>query len=102
MTSNAMDKVREAYGILILWEVDAVTCVYKPEARSARDVIFDVRMLLQEALRMPPRNCDRFATVKDAAIAFARERQDAPHPCPDFTFSAWLLAPAKKKEGGAS
>lgn len=52
------------------------------------------------ALSAPPRNCDRFATVKDAAIAFARERQDAPQPCPDFTFSAWLLAPATEKKGG--
>lgn len=47
------------------------------------------------ALAEPPRNCDRFATVKDAAIAFARERQDAPQPCPDFIFSAWLFTKAK-------
>ena len=52
---------------------------------------------IRQALAVPPRNCDRFATVKDAAIAFARERQDAPQPCPDFTFSAWLLAPAAAK-----
>jgi len=51
------------------------------------------------ALAAPARNCNRFATVKDAAIAFARERQDAPQPCPDFIFSAWLLAPATEKEG---
>lgn len=52
------------------------------------------------ALAAPPRNCDRFATVKEATEAFARERQDMPHPCPDFTFSRWLLTPVKK-EGGA-
>jgi hypothetical protein len=62
----------------------------------------EVDRLTAAALAAPPRNCDRFDTVKDAAIAFARERQDAPQPCPDFTFSAWLFAPAKKKEGGAS
>ena len=54
----------------------------------------------EAALDAPPKNCDRFATVKDAAIAFARERQDAPQPSPDFTFSAWLLAPASEKKGG--
>ena len=52
------------------------------------------------ALAAPPRNCDRFETVKEAAEAFARERQNMPHPCPDFTFSRWLLTPVKK-EGGA-
>ena len=49
------------------------------------------------ALAAPPRNCDRFETVKEAAEAFARERQDMPHPCPDFTFSRWLLTPVKKE-----
>lgn len=51
------------------------------------------------ALAEPPRNCDKYATVKEATEAFARERQDMPHPCPDFTFSRWLLTPVKK-EGG--
>ena len=58
-----------------------------------------VAEVCRAALAAPPRNCDRFATVKDAAIAFARERQDAPQPCPDFTFSAWLLAPAPEQKG---
>ena len=52
------------------------------------------------ALAAPARNCDKYATVKEATEAFARERQDMPHPCPDFTFSRWLLTPVKK-EGGA-
>ena len=51
------------------------------------------------ALAAPARNCDKYATVKEATEAFARE-QDMPHPCPDFTFSRWLLTPVKK-EGGA-
>ena len=59
------------------------------------------RMNREAEIGRPRRNCDRFDTVKDAAIAFARERQDAPQPCPDFTFSAWLLAPATEQEGGA-
>ena len=54
---------------------------------------------IERALSAPVRNCDRFATVKAAVIAFARERQDAPSPCPDFTFSAWLLAPATERKG---
>lgn len=63
--------------------------------------IADLKDTLARLLAAPPRNCDRFATVKDAAIAFARERQDAPQPCPDFTFSAWLFAPATKQKGEA-
>ena len=53
----------------------------------------------KSALSAPPRNYDRFNSVKDAAIAFARERQDAPYPCPDFTFSAWLFATATEQKG---
>lgn len=59
----------------------------------------ELRGMVCRALDAPPRNADRFATVKDAAIAFAREKTDAPQPCPDFNFSAWLLAPATEKEG---
>ena len=55
----------------------------------------------QAALAAPPRNCDRFATVKEAAIAFAAEVKNQPHPCPDFTFSTWLLSPVTEKEGGS-
>ncbi len=55
---------------------------------------------INAALSAPPKNCDRFNSVKDAAIAFARERQDAPQPCPDFTFSAWLFATAAERKGG--
>ena len=74
--------------------------VYAPDGET---LIYceDVAKIVDAALSAPPRNCDRFATVKDAAIAFARERQDAPQPCPDFTFSAWLFALATEKEGGA-
>lgn len=61
----------------------------------------EVTEIAHAALTAPPRNCDRFATVKEAGIAFAREKIDAPQPCPDFTFSAWLFAPAKEQEGGA-
>jgi hypothetical protein len=53
----------------------------------------------ESALAVPVRNCDRFATVKDAAIEFSKLRNN-PHPCPDFVFSEWLLAIAA--EGGAN
>ena len=53
----------------------------------------------RDALAAPGRNCDRFATVKDAAIEFSKLRNN-PHPCPDFVFSEWLLAIAE--EGGAN
>ena len=75
---------------------------FQREAPHIRGYCYDITRAIDKcfaALSTPPRNCDRFATVKDAAIAFARERQDAPHPCPDFTFSAWLFAPATKQKG---
>lgn len=59
----------------------------------------DAHWLATTALTTPPRNCDRFATVKDAAIEFSKLRNN-PHPCPDFVFSEWLLAIAE--EGGAN
>jgi len=59
----------------------------------------DAHWLATTALTTPPRNCDMFATVKDAAIEFSKLRNN-PHPCPDFVFSEWLLAPAA--EGGAN
>ena len=46
----------------------------------------------------PLRNCERFDSVKEAAIAFAHERKDQPQPCPDFMFSAWLLDPVNANE----
>lgn len=58
--------------------------------------LFDIA---DAALSAPRRNYERFDTVRDAGIAFARERQDAPHPCPDFTFSAWLFEPATERKG---
>lgn len=58
-----------------------------------------VSLKAREALAAPVRNCDRFATVKDAAIEFSKLRNN-PHPCPDFVFSEWLLAIAE--EGGAN
>ena len=51
----------------------------------------DAHWLATTALTTPPRNCDMFATVKDAAIEFSKLRNN-PHPCPDFVFSEWLLA----------
>ena len=59
----------------------------------------DAHWLATTALTTPPRNCDMFATVKDAAIGFSKLRNN-PHPCPDFVFSEWLLAIAE--EGGAN
>ena len=59
----------------------------------------DAHWLATTALTTPPRNCDMFATVKDAAIEFSKLRNN-PHPCPDFVFSEWLLAIAE--EGGAN
>lgn len=58
----------------------------------------EIYQTAERALFEPPRNCDLFATVKDAAIEFSKLRNN-PHPCPDFIFSEWLLAPATK--GGA-
>jgi len=52
----------------------------------------------RSALALPLRNCDMFATVKDAAIEFSKLRNN-PHPCPDFVFSEWLLAPAAERQG---
>ena len=59
----------------------------------------EIYQTAERALFEPPRNCDLFATVKDAAIEFSKLRNN-PHPCPDFIFSEWLLAPATK--GGAA
>lgn len=60
------------------------------------DELGDLKASVEAALAAPPRNCDRFQTVRDAGIEFAKQRNN-PHPCPDFTFSAWLFA----TEGGA-
>lgn len=76
-----------------LEEIDRV--VFDKRRHTKEEV--EAHRLATEALTVPPRNCDRFATVKEAAIAFARERQDAPQPCPDFIFSAWLFAPAAER-----
>ena len=53
---------------------------------------------IDAALSAPPRNCDKYATVKDAAVVFARVKNNLPHPTPDFTFSAWLLDVATESE----
>ena len=55
---------------------------------------------IKAALAAPARNCDSYATVKDAAIAFSKRRNN-PHPCPDFVFSEWLFAPETEHKGGA-
>ena len=70
-----------------------------PKDKTAMECVEFIETVVSSALAEPPRNCDRFATVKDAAIAFARERQDAPHPCPDFIFSTWLYAPSTEHKG---
>lgn len=61
MESNVMNKVWEAYAVLLQWEVDEFLQVAgttnKPEAKSASEALFEARMLLQEALRNL-RNCD--------------------------------------------
>ena len=55
MQSNALDKVKEAYEILLQREADEAAGVAgttdKPEAKSASETLFAARMLLQEALR---------------------------------------------------
>ena len=58
----------------------------------------EAKTAIQKALSAPPRNCDRFKSVKEAAIEFSK-RRDNPQPCPDFTFSAWLFATAEEREG---
>lgn len=50
------------------------------------------------ALSAPARNCDRFKSVKEAAIEFSK-RRDNPQPCPDFTFSEWLFEQAEERKG---
>lgn len=60
---------------------------------------YTISDIANAALSAPPRNCDRFSSVKEAAMAFAAEVRDKPHPCPDFTFSAWLYAPATEQKG---
>ena len=89
-------KLREAVGYILKY-ADCAAC--RDHDEHTRHYIDQIRKWAQAALAAPARNCDRFATVKEATEAFARE-QDMPHPCPDFTFSRWLLTPVKK-EGGA-
>lgn len=61
MESNVMNKVWEAYTVLLQWEADEMAGVAgttdKPEAKSACEALFEARMLLQEAL-YNLRNCD--------------------------------------------
>ncbi len=70
MQSKALDKVKEAYEILVQWEADEAAGVAgttdKPEAKSASEPLFAARMLLQEALRMSQRQCD-VGTEKEQA-----------------------------------
>lgn len=70
------------------------------DAHRETSAMWEIQEICTAALAAPARNCDRFSSVKEAAMAFAAEVKDKPHPCPDFTFSAWLFVPATKKEGG--
>lgn len=88
--------MRHALAIMYDWILKAGNVYGYPDTEQKRRQLYG---MMTKDLSAPARNCDRFATVKDAAIAFARERQDAPHPCPDFTFSAWLFAPAAERKG---
>ena len=92
----AIDALKGVYRILETLQPFTLHLNNVSLMREFRNRLCRAKKVVDVALSAPPRNCDRFATVKDAAIAFARERQDAPHPCPDFTFSVWLFAPATK------
>ena len=63
--------------------------------RYLRDIVVKVK----EALDSPQRNCDKYPPLREAMIAFAKEKKDLPYPTPDFTFSAWLLEIAKDEKG---
>lgn len=61
---------------------------------------YTIRDLVAEALAVPKRNCDRFATAEEAARAYRRETEpdrqnaDCYWPC----IFDWLFAPAERKE----
>lgn len=98
----ALERAIDAIQTMIALYDEEHTAAVKTGAtwkRSDTSAVDEIVEQARAALAAPARNCDRFATVKDAGIAFARERKDQPLPCPDFTFSAWLFAPA---EGGGA
>lgn len=119
MQSKAFDKVKEAYEIIVQWEADEAAGVAgttdKPEAMSASEALFAARMLLQDALRMPPRQCDVGTAEEQAERYKAYCRK---HFTPDQLGGncrkcplkdrrgwscqlAWAQTPYEAQEGGA-
>lgn len=114
MQSKALDKVKEAYEILVQWEADEAAGVAgttdKPEAKSASEALFAARIILQEALRFPLRQCD-VGTPEDQEKRFTKYCYDhrsyeigcggCPlngEPCCEL---AWAQMPYAAEEGGA-
>ena len=64
---------------------------------SQKDIDF-----MKAALAAPPRNCERFQTVKQAKEAYCAEvrRVFVWDGCQTERLVDWLLAPATEKEGG--
>jgi hypothetical protein len=110
MKGNARDKVKEAYEVLLQWEADDAAGVAgttdKPEAKSASEALFTVRMLLQDALRMPLRNCE-VGTVEEQLERYDKfcGIHDCRRDCPLFKADncelAWAQMTYEKQEGGA-
>jgi hypothetical protein len=113
MEGNAMDKVKEAYEVLLQWEADDAAGVAgttdKPEAKSASEALFAVRMLLQDALRMPLRNCE-VGTVEEQVKRYDKfcDIHDCRSDCPLFKADScelsWAQMPYaedRKGEGDA-
>ena len=80
-------------------EATATLAAFVPDMADSSAKCLAAFRKAKDALSAPPRNCDRFNTVREAAIAFAAEYQKQPHPCPDFIFSRWLLATAAEQKG---
>lgn len=96
--NTAAGMVRDALERLVEW--DRVQDLRhfdntKDEATRLLDMAQDALSYFEQHYDFPQdkplRNCDKYTTVKDAAIAFSKRRNN-PHPCPDFTFSVWLYA----------
>ena len=99
MEANNVQKMRDALEKIVLAAKVYTEAPDDQYPAVVSGLAATVSKKARDALAAPVRNCDRFATVKDAAIEFSKLRNN-PHPCPDFVFSEWLLAPAA--EGGAN
>lgn len=100
----ANNKLREALETLLnlAYEVQDANSECGPKTCISAQFIIDTA---KSALAEPPRNCDRFQTKEDAAMAFNKERSVFIPQSILWQLGEWLdwlFAPATEKKGVAS